>query len=84
MTNKEIKDSLYDRDYQLWLQQLLDQLRSGDLANIDRENLINEIEDLGKAEKHAISNYLRRLCEHLLKVAYWESERENYLRGWRL
>ncbi len=84
ISSPEIKNYLYSRDYQLWLQQILEQLRSGDLANIDRENLIQEIEDLGNAEKHAISSYLMRLGEHLLKVAYWDSERENCLRGWRL
>lgn len=27
---------------------------------------------------------MMRLCEHLLKVKYWEQERENCLRGWKL
>lgn len=76
--------SLYDTDYQLWLDQTLMQLRSHNFTNLDLENLIEEIESLGRSEKHAISSYLRRLCEHLLKIEYWDSERESCLRGWKL
>ncbi|HBE20906.1 MAG TPA: DUF29 domain-containing protein [Cyanobacteria bacterium UBA11149] len=78
----DIKISLYEQDYQLWLEQTLNQLRNGDFDPIDLDNLIEELESLGKSDKHAISSYLMRLCEHLLKVKYWESEREACLRGW--
>lgn len=76
--------SLYESDYQLWLDATVAQLRSQDFSHIDLENLIEEIEDLGKSEKHRVSSYLMRLCEHLLKVKYWQSEREICFRGWRL
>ncbi len=80
----KVKTSLYDTDYLLWLETILIQLAGGDFTNIDLENLIEEIQDLGKSEKHAIASYLMRLCEHLLKVQYWESEPENCLRGWEV
>jgi hypothetical protein len=73
--------SLYETDYQLWLDKTAAELRSQDFSNLDLENLIEEIESLGKSEKHAISSYLMRLCEHLLKLKYWESERESCFRG---
>jgi hypothetical protein len=76
--------SLYDADYQLWLDQTVVQLRSHSFSSLDLENLIEEMESLGRSEKHAVSSYLRRLCEHLLKVKYWETERDNCLRGWKL
>jgi len=82
MMKTEVKTSLYETDYQMWLEKILMHLRVGNFTNIDIENLIEEIEDLGKSEKHAVASYLMRLCEHLLKVKYWESERENCLRGW--
>ncbi|WP_448571677.1 DUF29 domain-containing protein [Trichothermofontia sp.] len=75
--------SLYDTDYQLWLNHTVAQLKAQDFSNLDLENLIEEIESLGRSEKHAISRYLMRLCEHLLKIKYWESEREMCLRGWK-
>jgi hypothetical protein len=76
--------SLYDTDYQRWLEQTLLQLKARDFHNIDIENLIEEIESLGRKDKRAISSYLIRLCEHLLKVKYWEAERERCFRGWVL
>jgi hypothetical protein len=76
--------SLYDVDYQIWLNKTLAQLQSHDFENIDLENLIEELRSLGKSDKNAISSYLLRLCEHLLKVKYWETEREQCIRGWNL
>jgi hypothetical protein len=75
---------LYDADYQLWLSHTVAQLKARDFSNLDLENLIEEIESLGRSEKHAISSYLMRLCEHLLKIKYWEAEREVCFRGWKL
>jgi hypothetical protein len=75
--------SLYDADYQLWLSHTVAQLKAQDFSSLDLENLIEEIESLGRSEKHAVSSYLMRLCEHLLKIKYWESEREMCLRGWK-
>ncbi len=68
--------SLYETDYQLWLNKTVEQLRSHDFYNIDLESLIEELESLGKSDKRAISSYLMRLCEHLQKEKHWYSERE--------
>lgn len=75
---------LYDTDYQLWLDRTVAQLKAQDFSNLDLENLIEEIESLGKSDKRAIASYLMRLCEHLLKLKYWESEREICFREWNL
>ncbi len=75
---------LYDTDYQLWLEQTIAQLQTQDFSELDLENLIEEIKSLGKRDKRAICSYLMRLCEHLLKVKYWQQERETCIRGWKL
>ncbi|UIE37323.1 DUF29 domain-containing protein [Leptodesmis sichuanensis] len=75
--------SLYNADYQLWLEHTAAQLKARDFGNLDLENLIEEIESLGRSEKHTVSSYLMRLCEHLLKIKYWEAERAMCLRGWK-
>jgi len=80
----EIQKSLYETDYQLRLAQTLKKLQLGDFENIDIENLIEEVESLGRSDRHAVSSYLMRLCEYLLKLKYWESEREMCFRGWNL
>ncbi len=76
--------SLYDTDYQLWLAQTVAQLKAQNFSSLDLENLIEEIESLGRSQKHAISSYLMRLCEHLLKIKYWDAERDMCFRGWKL
>lgn len=76
--------SLYDADYQRWLDDTIAQLKARNFQAIDVENLIEEMESLGKSDKRAIASYLMRLCEHLLKIAYWESERAAWFRGWVL
>lgn len=76
--------SLYDVDYQLWLDETVEKLRVSDFRGLDLDHLIEEIESLGKSDKRAILSYLMRLCEHLLKLRYWEAEREQCFRGWDL
>jgi hypothetical protein len=46
----EVKTSLYETDYFLWLEQILDQLTVGDFTNIDLANLIEEIQDFATSE----------------------------------
>jgi len=87
MPHSELKMKLvflYNTDYQRWLEQTAAQLKANDFSNLDLENLIEEIESLGKSDKRAIASYLLRLCEHLLKLKYWEAEREMCFRGWVL
>lgn len=75
--------SLYETDYQLWVEQTLLQLKNRDFSRLDLGNLIEEIEGLGRSDRRAVSSFLMRLCEHLLKIKYWEQEREACLRGWK-
>ncbi len=74
--------SLYELDYQDWLAQTVAQLRARDFGNLDLDHLIEEIESLGKRDRRAIARYLMRLCEHLLKLNHWETERAMCFRGW--
>ncbi|MCS7293355.1 MAG: DUF29 domain-containing protein [Gloeomargarita sp. SKYBB_i_bin120] len=74
--------SLYETDYQLWLEKTLACIRAGDWSQVDVEHLVEELEDLGQSNQHAVASYLMRLCEHLLKLKYWDAERERCYRGW--
>jgi hypothetical protein len=76
--------SLYNTDYELWLKQTVKQLHTRDLSQLDLENLSEEIESLGKSDKRALFSYLMRLCEHLLIIKYWKSERELCFKEWLL
>lgn len=74
--------SLYETDYNRWLQQTIQNLNERNFENIDWENLIEELESMGKSEKRALISLLTRLIEHLLKLSYWESERPRSGNHW--
>ncbi|MGB5596163.1 MAG: DUF29 domain-containing protein [Crocosphaera sp.] len=79
--------TLYDQDFALWIEETVKQLKSGDFSEVDLENLIEEVESLGKSQRKAVRSYLLRLLEHLLKRRYvmmfdcyrgWEIEIRNF------
>jgi len=75
--------NLYDSDYQLWLENTINQLRQGDFQSVDWPNLLEELADLGKSERRALESLLTRLLEHLLKLTYWQSQRDYNQAGWK-
>jgi hypothetical protein len=64
------KTALYDRDYLLWTEETIAKLKARDFEHVDIENLIEEIESLGKSEKQELENRLETLLAHLLKRIY--------------
>ncbi|MEA5536396.1 DUF29 domain-containing protein [Crocosphaera sp. XPORK-15E] len=74
---------LYDKDYQLWLETTLENLRQCQYSDVDWENLLEEIEGMTRSDKRALKSLLTRLFEHFLKLAYWQSEREYNQAGWK-
>ena len=71
------QDILYDRDYYQWLTQTANLLREKEFTELDLENLIEEIESLGKSEKRAIKSNLIIVIIHLLKYKYQPRKRSN-------
>lgn len=74
--------TLYEEDFYLWLKTTAEQLKKGKFTEVDLDNLIEEIESMGRSERHAIKSLLTRLLEHLLKLTYWESERDRNGNHW--
>jgi Domain of unknown function DUF29 len=75
--------TLYDRDYYLWIETTIEQLRARQFSDVDLENLIEELASMGRSQKRAIKSLLIRLLEHLLKLKYWGTERERNEGHWR-
>ncbi|MGD1903641.1 MAG: DUF29 domain-containing protein [Geitlerinemataceae cyanobacterium] len=73
-------NALYDRDYVLWVERTVADLRAGNLQNLDLENLIEEIEDMGSSQKHALIGNMQIVLMHLLKYASQPEKRSN---SWR-
>jgi hypothetical protein len=71
--------TLYDQDFYAWTQCQVELLRSGQLQALDIENLIEEIESLGKQERQELENRLGMLLGHLLK---WHYQPEARSRSW--
>jgi hypothetical protein len=59
MTQALDKQSLYDRDILLWVEDTVTKLRARDFENLDLDNLIEEVDSLGKSQRHAIRSLLR-------------------------
>lgn len=60
----------YDQDFALWVEAQVAALRSGDLAGLDVENLIEELEGLTKRDQRALGSQLKRIMAHLLKQRF--------------
>jgi hypothetical protein len=72
--------TLYDQDFYAWTQQQVDLLKAGQWEQVDMENLIEEIESLGKQERQELENRLGVLLGHLLK---WRYQPELRCKSWR-
>jgi hypothetical protein len=73
----------YDDDFYAWTQYQAEVLRSMPAPDnrFDRENVAEEIEDLGKNYRDAARSQVRRILEHFLKLAYSPAGDPRY--GWR-
>ena len=62
----------YEDDFYAWTQYQAEVLRSLHVSDnrFDRDHVAEEIEDLGKSERDVLRSQIRRIIEHLLKLAY--------------
>lgn len=70
---------LYDKDYLAWLVTNIDYLKQQNFAAIDLDNLIEELEELGKSQKSALKSNLIILFMHFLK---WDYQPEKRSHSW--
>lgn len=75
------KRDLYNTDFLAWAEETLELLRSQQWQDLDLENLIEEIADLGKSQQHALQSSLRLILMHLLKWKY-QSDRQSH--SWKI
>src|ERR1043166_5900632 len=74
---------LYDQDFFLWTQQQAAALRAVRKSNLplDWDNIAEEIESLGKAQRSELGSQIRRILRHLFKLE--SSPGTNPQAGWR-
>jgi hypothetical protein len=73
---------LYEVDDYLWLQETLKLLKNNDFNSLDLENLIEELEDLGKNSFNKVRSLLRQIIIHLLLLEHWQEEYDLNHRYW--
>ncbi len=61
MTQSIVGKSLYESDFWLWTQDTIAKLKARDFDHLDLENLLEEIEALGRSEKKRIGQQTRNL-----------------------
>jgi hypothetical protein len=61
---------LYEQDFHAWTQQQIALLRTQRWEQIDIENLIEELDSLGKQQRQELRNRMGVLLGHLLKWYY--------------
>jgi len=80
-TELEPNRHLYETDYLKWIETTVERLQVQDYSNIDRENLIEEIEDMGRSERRNLKSNLIVVLTHLLKWQYQPQFRSGSWKG---
>ena len=76
-----ITKALYDTDYVKWIDATVAALKQGNLDAVDWDNLLEEIEDMGRSECKSFKSNLIILLLHLLKWQYQPEQRSNSWKG---
>src|SRR5207302_3880228 len=71
----------YDRDFYTWLMEQARHVREGRWDALDRDNLAEEIESLGREQFNKLESALRVLMLHMLK---WDHQPDKRTRSWVL
>jgi hypothetical protein len=78
--------NLYDTDILVWSEhqtELLRRLAAGERVNdqVDWENVVEEIESVGREQLHAVESLLFQAMSHMLKAEAWPQSRD--VEDWR-
>ncbi|KJR41537.1 protein of unknown function DUF29 [Candidatus Magnetoovum chiemensis] len=71
------EQSLYETDFYAWSLKTAELIRQGKFAELDIENIAEEIEDLGRNNKRELLSRLDVLIMHLLKWQFQSNKRSD-------
>ncbi|WP_257275085.1 MULTISPECIES: DUF29 domain-containing protein [unclassified Endozoicomonas] len=66
---------LYETDFYSWSYQQAELIRQGRFSELDIDNLLEEVEDMGKARYRTLKSSLEQLFLHALK---WQMQSKKY------
>src|SRR3954451_5881526 len=70
-----------EKDFYAWAQYTAQALAEGRVGDVDLKQVAEEIEDMGKSERHALVSRLSVALVHMLKIRY---QPEKHTRSWDL
>lgn len=53
-------NKLYEEDFNLWAEQMAIAIGQQNIDDMDWDNLLEEVDDMGKSEKRSLESYLER------------------------
>jgi hypothetical protein len=74
------RNELYETDFYAWIQEQVRLLRERRFDDLDLDNLVDEVESVGKSEQREIRSRLEILTAHLLK---WRFQPGGRAASWR-
>ena len=80
MAKTLVRPSLYDEDFLAWTERQAALVRAGQLDRLDRDNLVEELETMGRSEWAELENRLEVLLVHMLK---WDHQPARRSRSWK-
>ncbi|MFM5983363.1 MAG: DUF29 domain-containing protein [Sphaerospermopsis kisseleviana] len=83
VSNLEYLQQLYEIDDYEWLLTNIELLKQGRFNDVDLNNLIEELADLGNEKKNAVESLLQQIIRHLLLYQYWIAESERNSGHWQ-
>lgn len=74
-------EDIYNRDYCLWVELMMQLLREGKLTQLDIPHLLEELDDMSGSQRDALESNLEIILMHLLKYCFQPQLRS---RSWLL
>ena len=73
--------NLYEQDFLSWIEAQAKALKDRQVAGLDWDNLVEEIESMGRSQRNELKSRLRVLLMHLIKW-HWQPEKRST--SWQL
>jgi len=78
--DSKMQNSLYEQDLYQWFTTNAELINQGKFAQVDTENLVEELEAMGRSERRALISRTSVLLAHLLK---WQFQPEMRSNSWK-
>lgn len=80
--NDPTLQTLYDSDFQGWLEKTINYLENQQFNRLDIQHLIEELTDLGRSDRKTLESNLMILMAHLLKLKIQNNVPEQMKGSW--